>query len=135
MKSSDIAYILKNVATFGGVLAIDQLQWLRKGKCFVVNTMPSHHPGRHWIVIDWINSVPFLFDSFGKPPSYYGLPRHWSYSNTILQHPNSDTCGLYCIYYIVQRNKKITARQIVKPFGRNKKKNDAYVVKWIQNKI
>ena len=133
MRGSDIAALLRDVPFFGEVLAIDQLNSLRKGKVYVVNTKPHWHRGEHWIVIDMTGSIPFVFDSFGKPPATYGLPNNWNYSKYPLQGAKSDTCGLYCVYYITCKNDGLSLKHMMKIFGKNKSINDEKVTLWLSH--
>ena len=104
---------------------------LKPGKMYVVNSKPSTHPGEHWLVIDWTYQKPYLFDSFGNSPKYYGLPpmKHWKRA---LQDPKSDTCGVYCMYYIVHRSKHYSPERMFHKFQRHRKKNDMRVLKWFR---
>ena len=131
MKGSDITYLLTDVPLFGKVLAIDELNLIRKGKAYVVNSKPRSHPGLHWIVIDFTGSRPFLFDSFGQKPTTYGLPRTWNYWKYPLQDYNGETCGVYCVYYITCKNNGQSHTQMMKMFSANRKRNDYVVTRWL----
>ena len=130
MRGSEIDLMLRKVQKYGGVLAFDQLKHLKPGKMYVVNTKPSTHPGEHWLVLDLTRQRPYLFDSFGNPPKFYNLSamKHWKRH---LQDPNGDTCGVYCIYYIVHRSKHFSPERMFKDFSRNRKENDRRVLKWL----
>lgn len=128
MKGSDVDYLLRDSDIYGGVLASNQLRFIKKGKLYVVNTKPSTHPGLHWTIID--NSGPrrYFFDSFGHSPGYYGF-KEMPYWPRGLQG-DSDTCGLWCCYYAVNKDKNKTPAQMFKRFNNNKKANDRFVIKW-----
>lgn len=131
MKAYEVAMLLKGVKPFGGVLAIDQLRHLKRKKMYVVNTKPSDHPGEHWIVIDWMNRRPYMFDSFAQAPKYYGLPK-MNYWKRQLQQFDSDTCGAYCVYYIVHRSRRHSPEYMFKDYGKNRKRNDRRIVEWLK---
>jgi len=131
MKGSEIDALLRGVPKYGGVFAFDRLDYLHPGKVYVVNNKPSTHPGEHWIVVDMTLRQPYLFDSFGKHPKYYGLPpmKHWKRA---LQDPKSYTCGVYCIYYIVHRTKHISPEHMFRKFTRRRVQNDRRVLTWLR---
>ena len=130
MKGSEIDILLRGVKHYGGVLAFDQLDRTHTNKMYVVNTKPSTHPGEHWIVLDFTQRKPFLFDSFGNPPRLYNLPS-MLYWKRHLQDSNSYTCGVYCIYYIVHKSRHYSPVRMFKDFSRNRKRNDRRVIKWL----
>ena len=72
---------------------------------FVVNLDPSYKAGSHWVVLFYRNdSMVEYFDSRGiKPPNEFTKnlfsKRHYLYNTKRLQDYNTDTCGLYCLYY------------------------------------
>lgn len=128
MNGDDIAYLLKDEKSFGGVFASDQFPQRPRKKCYVLNTMPSTHPGEHWVVADYTASKPTFFDSFGRSPTLYGFPRA-SYSRKRLQG-DSNACGIYCCYYIHYRSRGYAYARIFKDF-KNRRKNDAAMVRWL----
>jgi hypothetical protein len=91
-----------------GVFARDELPDLaneRRPFALVLNTDPHDAPGEHWLAIYAPTDGPLeLFDSFGLPPSAYGLdslaPRH---SRRPFQSYSSSLCGKYCIYFLYMR--------------------------------
>lgn len=74
--------------------------------CFIANTDNSDEAGEHWVAyfISLPNVIEF-FDSFGKTPDYYHFKLKTNLINTEqVQSDNSDFCGQFCIYYLVQRS-------------------------------
>lgn len=135
MKGSEIHALLRGVKMYGGVLAFDQLNLMRAGKLYVVNSKPSTHPGLHWLVIDLTKRKPYFFDSFGRPPKYYGLPpmQHW---DRALQDARNDTCGVWCAYFVVQRSRRRSPHSMFSIFvARNKQHNDERILKWLKNRL
>jgi hypothetical protein len=78
----------------------------------VVNTDTSNLPGQHWIAI-YVTA-----DRRGEVMDTYGLlppttvqrwlnrnTRHWTANTRLLQPPNSDSCGQFCIDFLVRRAK------------------------------
>ena len=134
MKGTEIDVMLRGLKSYGGVLAFDQLWHVEPGKMYVINNKPSRHPGEHWIVLDWTRRRPYMFDSFGYPPRLYGLPpmQHW---RRALQHPKADTCGIYCIYYIVHRSKHYSPERMFESYTRNKIRNDKHITSWLERRV
>jgi hypothetical protein len=79
---------------------------------FVLNTQPNSHPGEHWVACayDAESNVTFFFDSAGNTPEAYN--KRWSralrsrgrrfvmYSCKAHQNIGTDTCGLWCVYFL-----------------------------------
>jgi hypothetical protein len=129
MNGGDLAYLLKDVKTFGGVFAKDQLPRDRKKKTLIVNTKPSTHPGEHWIVLDYTTRKPTFFDSFGQSPTFYNF-QPMSFSRRILQG-NSDLCGVYCMYYVVHRSKGFSYSRMFRNFSKHTRVNDKHITQWL----
>ena len=79
----------------------------------VFNTDPHDKPGKHWLAIFGPRDGPLeLFDSFGMPPSYYGLSLLFIYSHSSFQSLSSYLCGNYTIYFICCRSRNISFNKI-----------------------
>ena len=107
---------------------------LKHGKMYVVNTKPADHSGEHWIVIDWTKKHPYMFDSFGKTPKFYRLPKI-AYWKRHLQHPDADTCGVYCAYYVVHRERQQSPDYMFQNYTRDKRNNDRRIMKWFKSRL
>lgn len=76
----------------------------------VLNTHPQNLKGEHWKVI-YIRKdrVGEVFDSLALPlniPTQQWLRKHtrqWKSNNKPFQHPLSDTCGAFVLYFILNR--------------------------------
>jgi len=85
--------------------------------CFVSNTDCICYEGTHWIAFYRDQyGVGHYFDSFGMKPynklkdiwvKYFQKvsPRGVQYYNRKIQEITSDTCGQFCIYYLINRFK------------------------------
>ena len=94
---------------------------------FVVNTDFCSGKGIHWVVFHFpkSGSVEF-FDSLGNAPETYQRhfrevlilngPQYCVVRNQ-LQPDDSDTCGLYCVYYVKMRCRGIDMEDILKSFS------------------
>ena len=130
MNGADLAYLLKDLRLFGGVLAADQLSHMTKGKLWIVNTSTAKEKGEHWVVYDTIHK--YFFDSFAHAPRFYNLPsRGMKHSKKAVQHSDSVTCGIWCMYFVIYSIKGQSPARILAKFGRNKRSNDKYVIKWL----
>ena len=100
-----------------GVFARDELPNLThitRPFALVFNTDPHNKPGQHWLAIYGSTHGSLeLFDSFGKPPSFYGLSDSFIYSSSSFQSFTSDLCGNYALYFIYLRSRNISFNKIV----------------------
>jgi hypothetical protein len=122
------------------VYAADQLPQQRLTQFprgLIVNTEPSTMRGRHWVAI-WLDSAKHgeFFDSFGKPPEYYHrqfrifLQKNnacANYNDRVLQHADSDTCGLFALFYIAMKSMGSSLRDIQSYFCSDTRVNEAIV--------
>ncbi len=120
MYENTIEYILSNDTeckkSFKGALSKDEFpKKISYPSCFVINTKPRTHYGEHWLALYFDeNKSCHFFDSYGLPPTNYGLETKINqtslncYYNDKRLQGNSNYCGLYCILYLlfVCRNKK-----------------------------
>lgn len=99
---------------FGGVFSADTIPSKIKLKSFLVcNTDVHKGPGKHWYCIVKINSTTLeCFDSLGiDTEKKLFLESSFNHKNirkikfnvTQLQSSTSDTCGLFVLYFIVNR--------------------------------
>ena len=120
-----------------GVFAADQLPTqLKSGFGFIANTDDHTKEGKHWCCFYCPEpNVVEYFDSYGKPIYYYNqeFPHYLSkYSNVVinsrqLQSVYSDVCGMYCLFFLLQRLNKFSFHDIIDMFCNNTEWNDAYV--------
>ena len=118
------------------VCAADQIT-IKKGQFVIANTDNSSGKGKHWVAFYFNAYGPDdYFDSLGKLPEYYGFQhvlqrRYWMNCDQI-QDSKSDVCGLYCVYYVVNRYAGKTMKDMVEPFDINKRTmNDKCVVDFV----
>lgn len=95
---------------FEGVYACNEIPHLQHfPHFFIVNTDPQPSHGLHWtlIYVQSSDKVEF-FDSFGEPPNAYISSfltrfRHVQMNRQKLQQEHSQTCGVFCILFAVER--------------------------------
>ena len=122
------------------VCASDQIQ-VRKGHFVISNTDNSKGPGKHWVTFYFPRHGALeFFDSLGHSPDHYkaGFEKllttnYWMNSDRI-QDYGSDSCGFYCVYYVISRRAGLTFKDIVKHFNvHDKTRNDQYVIHYVNN--
>ncbi len=121
------------------ICSADQIE-KRRGRFYVSNTDTSDGPGSHWVTFYFPFRGPDeFFDSLGKDPIDYKVDfetflrkRYWMMRDRI-QQSTSETCGLYCVYYVTKRYRGMTMQNIVNSFNVNNPEwNDNYVREFVQ---
>ena len=95
-------------------------------RAYVINYDESNEPGSHWVVVydslssssSSSSSSPEFFDPAGLPPlddriKVYLLGPDYTYNPNVLQQVQGNACGFYCVYYILQRSRNVSADDIV----------------------
>jgi len=134
MDTVTIRKLLKTFKCFKGVFPCDQRPYSTKLPLnIIVNTDPSYKPGEHWISIS-INKQGKgeYFDSFGLPPIVddiikfleYNCSSGWTYNKKTLQNITSQTCGNYCVLYIIFKCQNYSLRSYLAKFSAVSIKND-----------
>lgn len=99
---------------FAGVYSMDKLPFAVCHYPFfmIVNTQSHNLPGAHWltIYIDQDRRAE-IFDSLALPPSQvlmrwlHQFTRSTTRNSLSYQHPLSDTCGAFALYFVFHRLK------------------------------
>ncbi|VDI57436.1 Hypothetical predicted protein [Mytilus galloprovincialis] len=95
-------------------------------RTFVVNTDNCDQKGSHWVAFYFpASGPPEFFDSLGRYPETYQRyfrnvlivngPEYCVIGNQI-QPNDSNTCGLYCIYYVKLRCRGLEMKTLSAPF-------------------
>ena len=138
-----IKKLLKKFKCFKGVYPLNFLpNNLKLPINLIANTHPSSKPGEHWISIS-INSEGKgqYFDSFGLPPLHQEFfdflesycKKGWDYNKVSLQHPSSNTCGHYCVLFIIFKCLGLTYENFISKFNTNSLRNDERMKKIFGN--
>lgn len=112
---SDIVHKFESIkSNFSGVFSLNRIPKRLKIKSFLIaNTQDDSKPGQHWFAI--IKVSPFnyeYFDSLGVTNeklqnlnALHIFPLHSSvkFNETAVQSKTSDTCGLFVLYFLIQR--------------------------------
>ena len=117
-----------------GVFARDQIPALTYFPCaLIVNTDTSDLPGKHWIAFYYESKEKSeFFDSYGHSPDYFDLNAQ-TYNETRVQSSISDTCGQFCLYYLLNRCRGVSMTFVVREFSANLETNDRFVKEYIGN--
>ena len=97
---------------FGGIYSIDTLPFSLTHTPFlmIVNTQAHNLPGEHWISV-YIDATKRgeVFDSLALPLSkplsrwMNRFTRSYTRNRLAYQHPLSDACGAFALYFVLQR--------------------------------
>jgi len=121
MNTQQIENLLGGLDGFLGVFPSDGIPTMSPSntpQCLIINLDPSHKPGSHWVAACLIRrkkkNVLEFFDSYGlKPPAI--LSKEWImfYNPFRFQKPKTNVCGQYCIFFVLQRLKKVSFNSII----------------------
>lgn len=90
-------------------------------------------PGGHWLAVHKSRSEDLLlfFDSYGKSPREWDMEFEGYqvlYNDRCVQPAGSKLCALYCLYFILLKNKQLTMADIVQSFHVDKQDNDIMMI-------
>jgi hypothetical protein len=124
----------ETLKAFIGVYPIDKLpkRLPHVPALLIINSDSNNLPGTHWKAV-YISAERKgeVFDSLTTPVSIH-LARwlntftnaRWKRTPRIIQHPLSAICGVYVLYFILNRLKVKSAKSIMKQFGSSTFAND-----------
>ena len=133
---------------FKGIVSIDTLpRYLKLREFLICNTDLSSGSGQHWFIL--LKNTPTsleCFDSLGistekkalfeKYCKFRGI-EELEFNETSFQPLNSNSCGLYALYYIIQRlhNLDLSFQEILEEIfdDKNKEKNEQIVQEFCLN--
>ena len=103
----------------------------------VINTDPLGKPGNHLLSIFYdAKGKCCFFDSFGKSPAFYGLENYifntatsLEFNQIQLQSINSNTCGYYCIYFILLKSRNFELCDIINLFQKQNFNINDFLIK------
>ena len=101
--------------------------WWRWPRTFIVNTDTCDRGGSYWVAFHFPLVGPAkFFDSLGSASETYhhrfanvlivNGPQYY-YCSSRIQPDDTDTCGLYCLYYLKRRHRGMELPDIVKDFS------------------
>lgn len=115
MDSASLLHHLKRIidptkCSIAGVFPRDMLslEWFKKfPACCIVNTDDSSKQGTHWVAYYTRSPQDYeFFDSYGLSPAHYGF--EWlsptTFNTVKLQTDFSNTCGHFCLYYLMLKH-------------------------------
>ena len=108
---------------FDGIYSLDHLDSITQPpKMIVVNTDPSHKPGKHWLLFYRDSNAMEMYDSLGKNVDEMEMPiRRFvhRFNETVMflnhrfQPKKTALCGHYCLYFAYLRCNNQSMAQIV----------------------
>ena len=126
---------------FLGIYPIDMIPSLIKvGSIVVVNLDPSFKRGSHWVVL-YLRDKNMVehFDSLGKKPKneilsclFYNNQK-CIYNTERIQDYNTNTCGLFCLFYSFYACRLCNMKNIISCFNDNLKSNEKIVKTFTKN--
>ena len=129
---------------FRGVYAIDLLpiKKFKRPSSIICNTDNSNGPGVHWVAI-WLpkNGKAEYFDSFGIKPlnteieiflKMNGIK--YEFNPKQIQSSKSNSCGKFCILFILFRSRKILFKNFLNLFSTDLNYNEK-LINQLFNKI
>jgi len=125
------------ISGFYGVCSIDNLPEFIHTRPFfmIVNTHTKNLPGEHWIaiIIDTKRNGE-LFDSLALPVSNILIgwlnrfTKKWKTNKLTVQHVLSSTCGVYSVYFILNRLHVKDFETFIALFDKNPHVNESLVL-------
>ena len=120
---------------FCGIYPLDMIpENLPANSLIVVNQDRAMQTGSHWIVLHYKeNNIIEHFNSVGKPPKRFihnlviGNKNTYMYNNKRLQACNSNTCGLFCLYYSFYSCRLVSFAKILESFTARLSENEKIV--------
>ena len=142
METGEINKALKGVRNYKGCYPSNKLPKVEPPCYFVVNTDPSDKAGEHWVVVAILkNKKAYYFDSFGFPPLVPAIASYLNknssevtYNSATLQHPDTKSCGLFCIDFIRKLSSGCTYKEYIQAYTRNLGVNEKRVVSSINKR-
>ena len=102
----------------------------------IANTDPHGQPGTHWVAMYFESSRESeLFDSYGFSPETYNMDTYilgevTYHNDKPLQGLNSDVCGIYCLFYLIQQARNVDMNTVQAKFkGYDSQWKDAQIVR------
>ena len=144
MNTLQINACLKNCKSFQGTHPLDKIPPMNKSPySTVINLSPSDHTGSHWVALysDTISTVE-IFDSYGRDlqdqEEFRNVigHRHVVCNPTPVQSIGSSVCGQYCIFFVYQKERGKSMKQIVQCFSPSRcLENDSNVKSWVHKRF
>ena len=133
MNTGMVNKLMELIPGFQGTFPCDLLPKTKPNTSFIANTETSSEEGEHWVAVYISEKNFYFFDSFGRRIEEFPDPfkkymrrasKHFNVktSSRDLQYIFSDTCGLWCIYYLWC--KFTSFKFMFKHFSNNTQDND-----------
>jgi hypothetical protein len=141
-------FLYPRLETFRGVYSANELDRSQRAlgwpstppHTFILNTDTTNLPGQHWIAVfvtreNWGE----VFDSYGLlPPTWIQrwmneYTRGWSHNPFLVQPPNSNSCGQFCVYFLIRRSQANSMHAVLDSFTTDFKYNERLVLSYYRS--
>jgi hypothetical protein len=104
-----------------GVIAADELSYMKTPGAYIINTDPSYRSGQHWIAVyipeGGVNAE--VFDPLGEHPfnypfmrEYWNRRKNFTFNTKRWQPSGTSTCGQICLFFLYHRCRGWTLNDI-----------------------
>ena len=124
---------------FDGVYSSDHLEEIViRPKLIITNTEPSTSSGAHWLLFFFYGQCVDVFDSYGRDLNFFNYDiqnftatyaKYVNMSEIAVQPPQSNICGMLCLYVAYRRCEGETMRNIIKEIQDNLSSSILFVKK------
>lgn len=136
---------LRKEKNYLGSYALDELNEIKIDifpSFFVINLDKRQNNGTHWIALAVYENIVYICDSLGGILPENTIPTalinflhillisRKLYITKQLQDINADTCGCYCVLFIILMQRKKSFKEFLQLFTSNLKQND-HIVKFL----
>ena len=142
LSTNDINSMLKHIIMFVGTFPSDIVPVYRKKypQAFVINTAPEKTSGEHWTALILSDNKCLYFDSLGHQIQNLSLlksfkragVKDYTYNSRQIQSVLSNSCGYYCIAFILSFVYGVSYHSFISNFMTELKQNDDICYKFIK---
>lgn len=142
LSTNNINTILNHINMFVGTFPSDIVPVCRRKypQAFVINTAPDKTSGEHWTALILSDNKCLYFDSLGQQIQNLTLLRslkrigvkYYTYNSRQIQSILSNSCGYYCIAFILSFVHNISYHSFMSNFMTELKLNDDICYKFIE---
>ena len=145
LTNTNINSFLDHIDGFVGTFPSDIVPIQKKDEpqAFVINTAPDGSSGEHWTALILTKQKCLYFDSFGEQMNNIILlnslkrigVKNYQYNNSVIQPTWSNSCGYYCIAFILAFVCDNSYTSFLSNFVTNIDENDNRCYRFIQKHI
>ena len=104
----------------------------KNGFAVIYIDLPRQKIGHYAAIYSFDDDELKFFDSFGQPPSTYGMNLRCPYNDTQLQSESSCLCGGYIAYCLnASINRRVPVERVVETDFKTLRYNDSLIHEWL----